>query len=65
MSKSVNIRVVCKRCSGLPNGWCGDCRGSGEIMQAVSDEILRGDRVDLAAYLVGRRLEVMEVRLQR
>ncbi len=67
MTEAVAIRVLCKRCGGWggERGWCGVCRGSGEVMEQVPDDVLRGDRVDLAAHLVGRRLEVMEARVQR
>lgn len=63
----VAIRALCKQCGGWGGnrGWCGPCKGTGEVMEQVPDDILRGDRVDLAAHLVGRRLEVMEARVQR
>ena len=62
----VSIRVVCPQCGGhASRGWCGTCQGRLEVMQTVPEDILKGDRVDLACYLVGRRLEVMSMREER
>ena len=64
---NVSIRVICKQCEGWGHdrGWCGPCRGKGSYLEPIPQEVLDGDRVDLAAYVLGRRLEVMDADHQR